>query len=441
MQCRTGLWAVQTLTRPKHPAPSLQKALSQNFRADQATAGNAAAIAVGKLWAHGFSIKNARSSWATIRPAIVAICKKYYLGNQAKGQAYYNACRISAGLGTLPDLGWVRVPLQNEKLAKTIDSCGLGAFLHQVKGGAQMMDAFNSGHDSLMQAVQQLVLSGARDWIEAAAKADPDSEGIRRVTGGTCDYCESLAGEGVTVAEQGWHNDCECTSEPTFNGDTGPSPSLPDSSVDASDADESDVPEVTDEDSYKAIPDDTTMSDIASAIENWVDSSSIVDADDVEEALVNGGTDNADANAIAYKLQNNPDTAPKLFRGMGAAEGDPKMDQFLADVSSGKVNFAPGSFSRSEKLVRSNFSGAGIFARGDIKSINSVVMTVDEGSKGIDVDNLYFAGEREVISGGKYDVVDVQKSSSEGKYGTTVTYEIKLRQSTDISGMTNGSGK
>lgn len=222
---------MQTLTRPKHPAPSLQKALSQNFRADQATAGNAAAIAVGKLWAHGFSIRNARSSWATIRPAIVAICKKYYLGNQAKGQAYYNACRLSAGLGTLPDLGWVRVSLQNEKLAKTIDPCGLGAFLHQVKGGAQMMDAFNSGHDSLMQAVQQLVLSGARDWIEAAAKADPDSEGIRRVTGGTCDYCEDLASQGVTVADQGWHNDCECTSEPAFNGDTGPSPSLPDSGV------------------------------------------------------------------------------------------------------------------------------------------------------------------------------------------------------------------
>lgn len=221
------------LVAAKHPAPSLQKALSQQFRADQAAVGNSAALAVGKLWKHGFSIKNARSSWATIRPAIVQICQKYYAGCQLKGQTYYNACRLSAGLGPLPSYVHVHVPLMKMRLDKTIDPCGLGAFLHQVKQGAQMMDAFNSGHDSLMQAVQALVMSGGRDWIEAAAKSDPDSEGIRRVTGGTCDYCENLAALGVTVAEQGWHDSCECTSEPAFNGDTGPSPSLPDSGVKA----------------------------------------------------------------------------------------------------------------------------------------------------------------------------------------------------------------
>lgn len=215
-----------------HPAPSLQKALSQKFRADQVTAGTAAADAVGRLWDSSFSIGQARDSWAKIRPIILGIVSRYYTASQESGKVYYNACRLAAELAPLSPRTAARVkpmPLL-ARSSKTVDSTGLGWFLHEVKGGAQMMDAFTSAHDLLTSAVQALVMSGARDWIEAAAAADPQSDGIRRVTGGTCDYCEALAAEGAT-ATQGFHNDCECTSEPSFSEDTSASPSLPDSGV------------------------------------------------------------------------------------------------------------------------------------------------------------------------------------------------------------------
>lgn len=228
-----------------HPAPSLQKALSQKFRADQAAVGSTASRSVDRIWNGNFSIREARKSWAKMRPAVVMICQKLYAASQASAAVYYDSCRISAGLGPLPAKVKVPAPpLTAEHTGNVIDPCGLGAFLHQVKIGARMLDAYASGRDSLSAAVATLVMSGARDWMDAAAEADPESQGVRRVTSGTCDYCEELAGLGVDVGdtESGWHNDCECTSEPTFGDDTGPSPSLPDSVVDA--APESDAEEV-----------------------------------------------------------------------------------------------------------------------------------------------------------------------------------------------------
>lgn len=213
-----------------HPAPNLQKALSQKFRADQAQVGNVAGTAAGMIFNSGFSIKQARDSWVTIRPQIIKVVDRYYLASQESGKVYYNACRMASGLGPVPPSMRAKPLSLTARSDKTVDSTGLGWFLHEVKGGAQMMDAFTSAHDLLTSAVAALVMDGARDWIEMAAGVDPDAEGIRRVTRGTCEYCESLADEGVTVSNQGWHNDCECTSEPAFS-DRSASPSLPDSGV------------------------------------------------------------------------------------------------------------------------------------------------------------------------------------------------------------------
>lgn len=305
-----------------HPAPNLQKALSQKFRADQATAGNAAAIAVGRLWKHGFSIKHARSSWAHIRPMIIQICQKSYAGNQLKGQAYYNSCRMSAGLGPLPDYIHVSLPLPMMKLANTIDPCGLGAFLHQVKSGARMMDAFNSGHDSLEQAVQQLVMSGARDWIEAAARADPDSEGTRRVPGGTCGYCDGLAAMGVSVPDGGWHNDCECTTEPAFNGDTGPSPSIPENDVNAKDTGELDIP-------------DKSWNDTIDFVGNSLNSGKLADAD---EFLNPDGSVN-EAKAIVHFIEQRKSGNPYSLSKSGQPLNKTQtklLDKFFNKLTGGK---------------------------------------------------------------------------------------------------------
>lgn len=218
-----------------HKYPVLQKGISQSFRAQQSSTGNGVALAVAKLWNAGFSIKEARDSWETMRPALVMLVNRYYNASQLAGKTYYNACRIAAGLDALP--ASVKVPpviLDAHHLGRVIDPCGLGAFLHQVKQGDMMMDAFTSARTTLMAAVATLIMSGARDWIQAASDADPKSHGVRRVTAGTCGYCEHLAEMGAKVPPGGWHADCDCTNEPTFGTDTGPSPSLPSHNVEGS---------------------------------------------------------------------------------------------------------------------------------------------------------------------------------------------------------------
>jgi hypothetical protein len=199
-------------------APNVQKALSLVFKAHQASVGHGVALGIARLWNAGFDIGQARSSWSNMRGLISLMVGRYYLASQVSGKQYYNASRLSAGLPVIPS--WVAIPpvnLTDDHLSNVIDPCGLGTFLHEVKTGAQMKDAAESAKVNLTSASANLVMSGARDWINAASKADPDSQGVIRVTGGSaCNFCENLASLGVTPGDHGWHNDCNCTSEPAF---------------------------------------------------------------------------------------------------------------------------------------------------------------------------------------------------------------------------------
>lgn len=198
-----------------HPAPSLQKALSQKFRADQVAVGRAAGQFASVLWSREFRIASARASWAGMRPVLLDGLTRYYTAEIGAGQRFYNACRIAYGLQ--PFNGHVGpVRLHADQAGKVIDSTGLGMFLHFVKGGAQMMDAYNQAQGKLAAATADLVMQGARDWITAASAADPDSSGWNRITSGTCDWCEERAGQGPTTSDGEWHNYCLCTAEPSF---------------------------------------------------------------------------------------------------------------------------------------------------------------------------------------------------------------------------------
>jgi hypothetical protein len=75
------------------------------------------------------------------------------------------------------------------------------------------------------------------------------------VTGGTCSYCEGLAAEGAKP-DQDWHNDCECTAEPAFNDDSGPSPSIDSDISTAAEDVASDVADMQDLSPAEAFTDD-----------------------------------------------------------------------------------------------------------------------------------------------------------------------------------------
>ena len=194
-------------------------AYAQSFREAQAASAQDTADSIGQLWDQRFSIPQARSSWAGMRPQILTLIRGRQLGTIVAATRFYNARRLLAGFATIRPA--VTPPDDAAHIGAVIDSTGLGMFLHMVKGGAQMADAAASGRAALCGAVQRLVMQGGRDAVLAASKADPDSTGIRRVTGGTCDYCENLAAEGVTVDQEfPAHDSCECTADPAFGGES-----------------------------------------------------------------------------------------------------------------------------------------------------------------------------------------------------------------------------
>jgi hypothetical protein len=193
--------------------------LSQGFRASQVAAGNQVAAAAQGLWDSGFSIKEARESWTEIRPQLVALLNKRQPVSRAAAMRFYNARRVQAGLPARRDTAPDTLADQGE-IGKVIDGTGLYAFLHEVKGGAMMEDAFQSARSSLGSAAQRLVLKGGRDAILDLAKNDPDSVGWSRITGGTCDFCEELKRAGVVVGgDFPAHDDCQCTADPAFTSD------------------------------------------------------------------------------------------------------------------------------------------------------------------------------------------------------------------------------
>jgi hypothetical protein len=197
--------------------------LVDGYRADQATIGQHCSNAVGAIWDRDFSIKKARASWEAMRPEIVNVVNQYQFACRASALRFYNARRVQAGYGAIDPAQASLVDLNH--IGSVIDPCGLGAFLHMVKGGALMEDASASGRSSLSSAVQRLVLESARQTVMTASKADPKSKGWSRVTGGTCDYCaKKAASEGLNDGSLDFpaHDDCQCNIDPQFKGEPKP---------------------------------------------------------------------------------------------------------------------------------------------------------------------------------------------------------------------------
>jgi len=200
-------------------APSVQLVLSGGFRDTQAALGRTASGAVERFWNAGFTIKDVRSAWDTIRPYIATVLRRQFAASQEAGRIYYNASRVSAGLAALPaSYEPASLTLTDDWLGKTIDPGGIGSFLQYVGNGAQMIDAFDMARGNLSSVSQNLVLSGGRIYVENASKADPRSDGMRRIleSSDPCDFCQSLADQGVMPSAGGFHNNCECESEPSF---------------------------------------------------------------------------------------------------------------------------------------------------------------------------------------------------------------------------------
>jgi hypothetical protein len=182
----------------------------------------------------------------------------------------------------------------------------------------------------------------------------------------------------------------------------------------------------------REVPDSAPMSSLEDAVENWVESPWLVPNHAVAAAVKDGGGSNKFANALARKLQSDPDTSPEIYRAMSSALGDERMNGFLADAEAGSVTLDPSSFSKKKAYVLKSFSGD----RMD-QHIVSVLISVKAGSKGLDVDKVFRVGEGEVISGGRYRVAGMSSSVESHMEGTRehslTSYQVELEQEQDFA--------
>ena len=67
-------------------------------------------------------------------------------------------------------------------------------------------------------SLTRLILSGGREALVAASIEDGSAFGYRRVTTGTCDFCQELADKGISDNPNfEAHDHCGCVAEPAFS--------------------------------------------------------------------------------------------------------------------------------------------------------------------------------------------------------------------------------
>lgn len=96
---------------------------------------------------------------------------------------------------------------------------GLSGIFVAVKSGFSPQAALQNGLVRTMGSAGRMVLKGGRDTISATTGADRRAVGWRRVTsGGSCEWCNNLAAEGIHSAGGGFeaHDHCACAAEPDF---------------------------------------------------------------------------------------------------------------------------------------------------------------------------------------------------------------------------------
>lgn len=92
--------------------------------------------------------------------------------------------------------------------------------------GYDLDHAANTAQSRTQGAAQRHVLNGGRDTVRASVAADPRGTGWVRVTSANaCGFCLMLAGRDDTVysaetADFGSHDNCDCSVEPVYGGDS-----------------------------------------------------------------------------------------------------------------------------------------------------------------------------------------------------------------------------
>lgn len=211
-----------------------QKTLADAYRRDQQTLNQGLLADLLRLLRALFSTDDAEQSWAALRPAIRALVATQSQRSADLAATYYLRTRQAAGV-TTPFRPIVQGPPADELIDATIDSTGLGSYLHDRKMGRTAAQAQRRAEVNLAGAVSRLTQQAGRETVQASSRDDRAAIGWMRVTDADpCYWCAMLASRGVVyksratagakyagrfdgVNPYAFHNHCECSAVPVMS--------------------------------------------------------------------------------------------------------------------------------------------------------------------------------------------------------------------------------
>jgi hypothetical protein len=193
--------------------------LAKSYRDDQLALGQSVSAGIRALWGSHIDPAAMADSWGSLRKLIFGLVDNHYQASAASAARYYQQSRV------ISDLGHFAVPqvhLDQDYLARSLDSQTLGSFFHQVKELDTQEAADISGRAAEASG-SRLAMRGGRDTITQATIADPHALGWERIiSAGACGFCAMLASRGAVYKERSVqfraHDHCTCTAQVIFEG-------------------------------------------------------------------------------------------------------------------------------------------------------------------------------------------------------------------------------
>lgn len=154
-------------------------------------------------------------SFANLVTAAIPLVRAQHRLSAAVAAAYYQSFRAAEGAAGTPTTRMAS--LDAEVFAGTLYVTGRDMTRAAIAAGQAPQAAMRTALIRTSGTVGRFALAGGRDTLVASVREDPRASGHRRVlSGGACDFCQTLASSGVTDADFQAHDHCACTAEPAF---------------------------------------------------------------------------------------------------------------------------------------------------------------------------------------------------------------------------------
>lgn len=154
--------------------------------------------------------------------AATAVLDRDHRRSTALATAYLEAFREAEGATRPFEVRQAQALAQEQALTSLLVTGPVEIKRATRQTGGDLEKATERGLVSTLGAVKRLALQGSRDTIVQSIQADPEAEGVARVTDGSpCSFCAMLAGRGAVYKSDATasfdpHDSCGCQPEAVY---------------------------------------------------------------------------------------------------------------------------------------------------------------------------------------------------------------------------------